>query len=202
MEDLITYAPPPSSLFHPHLPPSAPILASLTLNNIDTITLSPLTSNSLLLSVASPIPSHHSHAITKTLIGHQIRPQSVLLFDSLVPSNHRGRLTSDEAVAFKLDTSAEQKAADGEKILEGVEYYPSGSIVDGLAAAILARCQLLNLRASLCVSWSEFDRSVMVLIANLLRDGVLRGCDDLRFGDHVMRFGRKKGRGFGSELYI
>ncbi|KAL1317810.1 hypothetical protein HN51_069998 [Arachis hypogaea] len=199
---IIALSPISLSLFHPRLlPPSVPLLASLTLPNTNPITLSPLTPNSFLLSVPSSIPSHHSHAIAKTLIAHQIRPDSVLIFDSLYPSNYRGRLPSDEAVAFKLDTSAERKAAEGEMILEGLEYYPSGSVVDGLAAAFLARCQLLNLRASLCVSWPEFDRSVMALIEHLLRNGVLRGCDGLRFGSQVLRFGRKKGRGFESELY-
>lgn len=72
--------------------------------------------------------------------------------------------------------------------------------MDGLAAAILARCQVLNLRASLCVSWPAFDLNVMSLIEGLLRNRALRG-EDLRFGGEVLRFGRRKGRGFESELY-
>ncbi|KAJ1412050.1 hypothetical protein SESBI_20689 [Sesbania bispinosa] len=42
------------------------------------------------------------------------------------------------------------RGRDGEKLLGELEYYPSGSVADGLGAAILGRCQILNLRASLC----------------------------------------------------
>ncbi|TKY68312.1 hypothetical protein E2542_SST04549 [Spatholobus suberectus] len=52
-------------------------------------------------------------------------------------------------------------------MLGELQYYPSGSVVDGLGAMILARCLVLNVRASLCISRSMFDTSVMSLIKGL-----------------------------------
>lgn len=90
-----------------------------------------------------------------------------------------------------------------EKLLLGeVEYYPSGSIVEGLAAAILARCQILKLRASLCVSWPQFDASAVLLVKDLLQHGALRGFDFGLSDDQALKFGRSKDSEFPSHLYI
>lgn len=117
--------------------------------------------------------------------------------------NHRGLLSSDRAVAFKLESLAERKRADGEKkLLDGLEYYPSGSVVDGLGAAILGRCQVLNIRASLCVSWPQFDGSVVLLLKDLLRRCALPEFDFGLSGDDVLKYGKSKDHVFQSHLYI
>ncbi|KAK4753538.1 hypothetical protein SAY87_001642 [Trapa incisa] len=46
-------------------------------------------------------------------------------------------------------------------LLKDLEYFPSWSTIDGLAAALLAPCEMRNIKGILCVSWPEFDSSVM-----------------------------------------
>ncbi|CAL0315283.1 unnamed protein product [Lupinus luteus] len=195
--------PPIASLILPELPfstaslrPSPPSAA---------VTLHSLSPHTLFASVNSPISPDRAHAVARVLIGDRIVPDSVLILDSIRPRNYRGRLSSDEAVAFKLENLAERKRGKGEKMLEGLEYYPSGSVVDGLAAAVLARCQVLGIRAGLCVSWPQFDASVSSLLKGVLRNGALHGLDlDLIFSDEVLKSGkgRSKDHAFQSDLYI
>ncbi|KAI9074601.1 hypothetical protein K1719_043442 [Acacia pycnantha] len=86
--------------------------------------------------------------VAKLLIGDRIAPKRVAILDSIRSQNYRGRLSSDEAFAFKLETAAERKIGVDEKFLKGLEYYPSGSVVDGLSAALLGRCQILKIERS------------------------------------------------------
>lgn len=74
--------------------------------------------------------------------------------------------------------------------------------MDGLGAAILARCQLMNIRASLCVSWPRFDKSVVALIKGLLGRRVLPGFEFGLSDDEVLKIGRSRDRVVHSELYI
>lgn len=74
--------------------------------------------------------------------------------------------------------------------------------MDGLGAAILARCQVMNVRASLCFSWPRFDMSVVALIKGLLRRGVLRGFEFGLSDDGVLKIGKGRDRVLHSELYI
>ncbi|KAF7808564.1 trigger factor [Senna tora] len=46
--------------------------------------------------------------------------------------NYRRRLSSDEEFAYKLEISSESKCVIGEKLLKGLENYPSG-IGEGVA---------------------------------------------------------------------
>ncbi|RDY01093.1 Peroxidase 11, partial [Mucuna pruriens] len=181
---IIALSPPSLALFHRLLdktPLASLLLPELPLSLLDhTSDVFSLSPSALLAAVPFPVPAHRAHAVARLLLGDRIRPDSVLVFDSLQARNYRGKLSSDETVAFKLETSAERKRRDGEKLLGELAYYPSGSVVDGLGAAILARCQALNIRASLCVSWPQFDASVVSLIKGLLQRGVLRGFEFVR----------------------
>ncbi|CAL5189106.1 unnamed protein product [Lathyrus oleraceus] len=174
------------------------ILPELPLSHPDnTIDIHSISSNILLAAIRTSISDIRAYAVAEVLLNDRIRPDSVIILDSIQPMNHRGLLSSDEAVAFKLESSAERKKAVEEKLLGGLEYYPSGSVVDGLGAAILGRCQILNLRASLCVSWPQFDSSVVLLLKDLLRQF------DLGFnGDEALKFGRNRDHVFQSHLYI
>ncbi|KAJ0734893.1 hypothetical protein HanPI659440_Chr11g0425611 [Helianthus annuus] len=51
---------------------------------------------------------------------------------------------------MKLETSKERKGAP---LLKSLSYFPSGSVVEGLGAALLGCCQMMNIKATLCVSW-------------------------------------------------
>ncbi|KAK7275085.1 hypothetical protein RIF29_16192 [Crotalaria pallida] len=214
---------PPTLLISLSLPspspplPSSPLLSSLILPELplspaprplnDSISLHSLPNGTVFVSVNTPISPDRAHAVAKVLLGDSVLPDSVLVLDDIRPRNYRGRLSSDEAIAFKLETSAERKRAAGEKLLEGLEYYPSGSVADGLGAAILGRCQVLNIRASLCVSWPRFDASVVELIKGAMRNGALHGLDldlVLNSSGEVLKPGRSssKDHAYQSDLYI
>ncbi|XP_029129616.1 serine/threonine-protein kinase WNK4-like [Cajanus cajan] len=76
--------------------------------------------------------------LARTLLSACMAPRSVLVLDSLQPPNFRGSLSSDDTLTFKLESSAKRKRVEAEKMLLRVPYYPSGSVVDGFGAAILA----------------------------------------------------------------
>jgi len=202
---IIAISSPSLSLFHNLLTPqtltSSLILPELPLSHPNnTVNIHSLSSTILLAAVQNPIPDNRAYAVAEILLNNQIRPDSVIILDSIQPMNHRGLLSSDEAVAFKLESFAERKKADEEKLLGGLEYYPSGSVVDGLGAAILGRCQILKIRASLCVTWPQFDSDVVLLLKDLLR-----GLGEFEFvfsDDEVFKFGRSKDHVFQSHLYI
>ncbi|KAJ0095601.1 hypothetical protein Patl1_16588 [Pistacia atlantica] len=112
MEDVLTEIPPPSRFFQEDLynfaPPSPPLPSPFIL---------------------CPVAAGRSHIVAKLLIGEQIVPERVLILDSVQTRNFRGKLSLDETCAFKLETSSERKG--GSSLLKDVDYFPSGSMVDG-----------------------------------------------------------------------
>ncbi|XP_052185996.1 uncharacterized protein LOC127797280 [Diospyros lotus] len=156
----------------------------------------------VIVSVQYPIAAERAHAVAKLLIGEQIVPEKVLILDSVQSRNFRGRLSPDETLAFKLETS--QQRNSGESLLRGVDYFPSGSVVDGLSAAVLARCQLKNIKGSLVVSWPEFGGPTTWLVKSLLLKDVLPGLEfemDGQGDDVWAKFGLAKDLAADSELY-
>ncbi|KAH7839975.1 hypothetical protein Vadar_010819 [Vaccinium darrowii] len=143
-----------------------------------------------------------SHAVAKLLIGGLIIPEKVLVLDSVQSRNFRGKLSPDETIAFKLETLQQRKGlGDGcgdSSLLKGLDYFPSGSVVDGLSAALLGQCQMKRIKGSLCVSWPEFGVSVATFVKTLLLKNVLpeleNGFDSN--GEDVFGFGFGKVRGF------
>ncbi|XP_022146316.1 uncharacterized protein LOC111015554 [Momordica charantia] len=131
----------------------------------------------ILVSFQCSVPAERSVLVSKVLLGDQIIPERVLILDSLQSQNFRGKLSPDEAFAFKLETSSERKSQDegnsGSPLLKGLDYYASGSVVDGLAAALLGRCQMKNIKGALCVSWPEYGSEVISLLKSLLHRNVL-----------------------------
>ncbi|KAL8161419.1 hypothetical protein V2J09_012908 [Rumex salicifolius] len=124
----------------------------------------------LLVSVQYPVPAERAHAISKVLLNGQIVPESVLILDSIKVQNFRGKLARDETHAYKLDTASAKGKGDS---LLSLEYFPSGSVVDGLGAALLSQSQIRNIKGSLCVSWPEFGYPVASLIRSLLQKDIL-----------------------------
>lgn len=162
----------------------------------------------MIVSVQYPVTAERSHTVAKLLIGEQIIPEKVLILDSIRSNNFRGKLSPDEAFAFKLESSAERKAkADGRQdspLVKCTDYLPSGSVVDGLAAALLSRCQLNKIRGTLCVSWPEAGISVISLVKSLLLKDVLSGVNHINVGDleeEFLKLGRNKDFLLDSELY-
>lgn len=132
----------------------------------------------LLVSVQCSVSPERSHLVSRLLIGEQIVPDRVLILDSVQSRNFRGKLSSDETFGFKLETTSVRKGGSGSSTLKGLEYFPSGSMIDGLGAALLSRCEMKNVKGSLCVLWPDFGVSVRLLVKALLVENVL---PDLEF---------------------
>ncbi|OMO72235.1 hypothetical protein COLO4_27747 [Corchorus olitorius] len=164
--------------------------------------------STLLVSAQLGVSAERSHLIARLLIGADIVPKRVLILDSIQSRNFRGKLSPDETYAFKLETSAERKGLGdgsvGSSLLKGIDYFPSGSMIDGLPAALLSRCQLKNIKGTLCVSWPEFGSSVVALIRSLLKRDVLPSLDvslKKEAQDQYARFNRIKHQPYDTELY-
>ncbi|KAJ6983898.1 hypothetical protein NC653_026656 [Populus alba x Populus x berolinensis] len=129
--------------------------------------------------------------------------------DSVQSQNFRGKLAPDETYVFKLETSAERKGLDGDvcggsSLLKGLDYFPSGSVLDGLAAALLARCQMRKIRGTLCVSWPRYGVYVVAMVKSLLQRNVLPGFDLSTIGDAKDKSSRLtsiKNYPFDSDMY-
>ncbi|KAL3654348.1 hypothetical protein CASFOL_004029 [Castilleja foliolosa] len=153
----------------------------------------------MIVMVQLPVVSERAHAVARKLIGDKIVPQRVLILDSIQSRNFRGRLSSDESVAFKLETSVEKKSS----LVKRFDYYPSGSMVDGLAAALLSRCELVKIKGTLCVSWPDFGGPVLKLVKSVLEMDVLNDVDykvDGNYEREYLRLSRRKDR-VDSDLY-
>ncbi|GFZ18966.1 hypothetical protein Acr_27g0007050 [Actinidia rufa] len=159
-------------------------------------------------STTFKVYAERSHAVAKLLIGEQIVPEKVLILDSVQSINFRGKLSPDETCAFKLETSQQRKRLGDScrdlSLLKGLDYFPSGSVVDGLSAALLGRCQLKKINGTLCVSWPEFSGPVASLVKSLLLKDALPGLEYSINGavdDACLKFGLLKDSHLDSELY-
>ncbi|XP_021718288.1 uncharacterized protein LOC110686028 [Chenopodium quinoa] len=135
----------------------------------------------LLVCVQFNVPAERCHTVSKLFLAEKIVPERVLVLDSVQIQKFRGKLSRDDTVAYKLETSSERKgsgeASSGPSLLKDMDYFPSGSVVDGLAAALLARCQIRNIRGILCISWPDYGVPVMQLVRSLLVKDILPGFD-------------------------
>ncbi|XP_073055059.1 uncharacterized protein [Primulina eburnea] len=159
----------------------------------------------MIVLVQFSVSSERSHTVAKLIIGEKIIPQRVLILDSIKSPNFRGKLSFDEACAFKLETSLERKNSEAgdSSLIKGLDYYPSGSVVDGLAAALLGRCQLKKIPGTLCVSWPDLGIQVMSLVKSILVKNALTGitCSSSKdYEDEYVRLSRRKDV-LDSELY-
>ncbi|KAL2904841.1 Proteasome assembly chaperone 1 [Bienertia sinuspersici] len=161
----------------------------------------------LLVCVQFHVPAERCHAVSKLLLCEKIVPERVLVLDSIQIQKFRGRLSRDDTVVYKLATSSQRKgfgeSPRGPSLLKDMEYYPSGSVVDGLAAALLARCQIRDIQGSLCISWPEFGKPVMHLIRSLLMKDVLPDFDfsSTNYEDESLKSNWLKNPLLDAELY-
>ncbi|MQL75615.1 hypothetical protein Taro_008005 [Colocasia esculenta] len=125
--------------------------------------------DAVLVSFQYPVAADRARAVAKRLL-EDLSPAGVLVLDSVRSGGFRGCLSADEALVFKLET-AEQRAAGSGTALRSVPYYPTGSVADGLSAALLAECQMKKLRGTLCLTWPEAgDPAAVSLLEAVLRD--------------------------------
>ncbi|PKA46037.1 fatty acid desaturase (delta-4 desaturase) [Apostasia shenzhenica] len=124
-------------------------------------------SGAILVAVQYVVSPERSRAVAKALLG-QIQAEKIVVFDSIRGENYRGRLSVDEALAFKLETLEQRRSRD--PVLRDLQYFPSGSVMAGLGAALLGECQMRRTRATLCATWPESGRpSVVPLLLSLLK---------------------------------
>lgn len=159
----------------------------------------------LVICVQFHVPPERAHSVAKSLIGGQIAPKSVLVLESVQSRNFRGHLSLDEPYAYKLETSEKRNNKSGDSsVLKGVDYFPSGSVVEGLSAALLSQCEIKKLEGTLYVSWPEFGGPVSKFVKSLLLKDVLPNVDyKVDDEDEVAycRFGQAKDHFLDSDLY-
>ncbi|KAI3877718.1 hypothetical protein MKW98_020199 [Papaver atlanticum] len=44
---------------------------------------------------------------------------------------------------------------NSEVMVKGLDYFPSGSVIDGISAALLARYQIKKIRVTLSITWPQ-----------------------------------------------
>ncbi|KAJ4765761.1 Proteasome assembly chaperone 1 [Rhynchospora pubera] len=109
--------------------------------------------NTCLASVQYNVSPERSRAVAKCLIGG-VKPDQVVIFDCIKSQNYRGRIEVDETLAFKLETK-QQRLDKGNLSVSGVDYLPSGSVMDGLGAVILTESQMKGIKGTLVATWPE-----------------------------------------------
>lgn len=140
------------SLFLPEIPLSGnPLLPSPDAKSFSVYSTE--SNSACLASVQYSVSPERSRAVAKCLI-KGVGAEHVVIFDCIKSQNYRGRIEVDETLAFKLET-IQQRLNRGSLSVKGVDYLPSGSVMDGLGAAILTECQMKGIRGTLLATWPE-----------------------------------------------
>ncbi|KAJ7562051.1 hypothetical protein O6H91_03G053200 [Diphasiastrum complanatum] len=118
----------------------------------------------VLAIVQYEVPAERSFSWVKALF-QAIESERVVVTAGLQTHHFRGRLSPDDPVLFQLTTDA-QRSEDKEN-QPIAPYFPSGSLVDGLAAALLTHCQLRGIKGRLLILWPDAESSFLPLLANI-----------------------------------
>lgn len=101
-----------------------------------------------------------------------IKAERVLVLDAIRAGNFRGRVDVEEGMVFKLE-SEEERRRNVNQNLKTVEYLPTGSVMDGIGAAVLAECQMRKVRGTIVATWPENEKvgcDFLLVMGNVLRD--------------------------------
>lgn len=107
------------------------------------------------------------------------------------------RLSPDETLAAKLETSSVKKAVTSRVNLD---YFPSGSFIDALSASLLSRFQVKNIRGTLVVSWPEFGPTVIRFVGALLKN-IVSSLDVAGVNKDLEKYSSRKDAWIESDLY-
>ncbi|XP_077210260.1 trigger factor [Tasmannia lanceolata] len=124
--------------------------------------------SAILITVQYSVTAERSHDVARSLL-EKIHPEKILILDSIQSRNFRGKLSVDETLTYKLETS-KQRFDLGGPMVRNLDYLPSGSVIDGLAAAILAQSQIRKIKGTLCVSWPDSGDSAVPVFRSLMKD--------------------------------
>ncbi|MCO5611220.1 hypothetical protein L7F22_065471 [Adiantum nelumboides] len=121
----------------------------------------------ILVAVQSPIAEERANAWARVVL-EAIAAERVLVAAMLQREHYRGKLSADDEVVFRLESDALRLEKLGKKELTDIPYFSSGSLVSGLAAAVLTRCQLLGSKGRVLLSWPESRSSAPSFLAMAL----------------------------------
>ncbi|KAH9571116.1 hypothetical protein CY35_02G076000 [Sphagnum magellanicum] len=119
----------------------------------------------VLVSAQYSISPEHSSLWTKTVF-KAIQPSRVLILGTIASQHFRGKLSADDPLLFVLETD-EQKSEDKDQVAVA-PFFPSGSLVDGVAAALITHCQIQGQKACLLMSWPDTNMSVLRLLVSAI----------------------------------
>ncbi|KAI3937055.1 hypothetical protein MKX01_015270 [Papaver californicum] len=91
-----------------------------------------------------------------------------------------------------------EEKLNSEVMVKGLDYFPSGSVIDGISAALLARCQIKKIPATLCVTWPQNGYSVISYLKSVVLRDVL---PKLTLSSVVLDSDLDRGSRYESELY-
>lgn len=117
------------------------------------------------------VPAERARAVAKTLQAG-IKAERILVLDVIRAGNFRGRVDVDEGMVFKLESEVERRR-DVNQNLKTVEYLPTGSVMDGVGAAVLAECQMRKVRGTIVATWPENEKNgcnFLLVLGNILRN--------------------------------
>ncbi|KAI3925598.1 hypothetical protein MKW98_001452 [Papaver atlanticum] len=66
-----------------------------------------------------------------------------------------------------------EEKLNSEVMVKGLDYFPSGSVIDGISAALLASCQIKKIHATQCVTWPQNGYSVISYLKYVVLKDVL-----------------------------
>lgn len=123
--------------------------------------------SSLWVSVQYTVPTEHASTWTKCLFA-AISGKRVLVLGDVPHEHFRGRLSADQELVFMLETDKQLEDCAKSAV---APYFPSGSLVDGLPAALLTYCQMRNNNGSLLVTAPQSYSAVRLAasVAELLQ---------------------------------
>ena len=125
--------------------------------------------SAVVMCVPKPVPEERTYALAKLLLD-SIVPERLLILASVQMENFRGKLSADDHAIFRMetDTQRSEEGADGIN-REDFPYFPSGSVVSGLPAAILTRCQIHGIKARALFSWPDSGPSAPTRLVSALK---------------------------------
>lgn len=120
----------------------------------------------VLACIQYSIPPERAYAWVK-LVFESIRPEIVLMLAAVQSHHFRGSLSAEDQLMFRLETDRQRLATEGNECT--IPYFPSGSLVDGIGAAVLSRCQVRGLQGSLLLSWPDGGASALPLLVSAVK---------------------------------
>ena len=150
-------------------PPQDPSLRSEIVCDLCYLSKDEGKTSAVVMSVPKSVPEERTYALAKLLLD-SIVPERLLILASVQMENFRGRLTADDHAIFRMETATQrsEKGADRTN-LEDFPYFPSGSVVSGLPAAILTRCHIHGIKARALFSWPDSGPSAPTRLVSALK---------------------------------